>query len=134
MTSQYIEEIEANLNRARQAINAAKSLLKEGYPDFAASRAYYSAFYTATALLLGEGLEFKKHSGVIAAIHQRYVKSGKIDKKYGRNLNWLFELRSVGDYGVTTHVPEGEAEKAIVVAEDFLVLIEKMLEKNNEQE
>ncbi|MBN1899928.1 HEPN domain-containing protein [Candidatus Sumerlaeota bacterium] len=42
--------------------------------DFAASRAYYTAFYCATAVLLNDGLDFSKHSGVIASIHQRFVK------------------------------------------------------------
>ncbi|KAA3608877.1 MAG: HEPN domain-containing protein [Candidatus Scalindua sp. AMX11] len=65
----------ANLNRATEAINAARSLFREGYPDFATSRAYYSVFYTATALLLCEGLEFKKYSGVIA-YHTGQLTSG----------------------------------------------------------
>ena len=116
MSSPDTEEIEANLSRARQAINAAKRLFQDGYPDFVASRAYYAVFYAATALLLKEGLQFKKHSGVIAAIHQHFVKTEKIEKKFGKSLNWLFELRSVGDYGVTIHVPENEAQKAIVEA------------------
>jgi uncharacterized protein (UPF0332 family) len=122
------QEIEANLIRAKEAISAARSLLREGYPDFAASRAYYSTFYAATALLLSEGFEYKKHSGVIAAFHQQFVKTGKIDKKHGKNLNWLFELRSVGDYGVTIHVPDEEAKNAIVAAEKFLNIIRKKLE------
>ena len=132
MNSQYEQEIDANLNRAKEAIDAARSLLRDGYPDFAASRAYYSTFYAATALLLSEGLEFKKHSGVIAAIHQQFVKTGKIDKTHGKNLNWLFELRGVGDYGVTIHVPDDEAKKAIIAAEKFLNTIQEMLEKFNQ--
>ncbi|MCB2262682.1 MAG: HEPN domain-containing protein [Candidatus Thiosymbion ectosymbiont of Robbea hypermnestra] len=129
MNLQYTQEIEANLNRAREAISAARGLLREGYPDFAASRSYYAAFYAATALLLREGLEFKKHSGVIATIHQRFVKTGKIDKKHGKNLNWLYELRSVGDYGVTIHVPGDEAKKAIIEAEGFLNAIQEIIRK-----
>ena len=63
------QEIAANLARAEQSIQAAKGLAVEGYHDFAASRAYYAAFYGATAVLLNEGLDFSKHSGVIASIH-----------------------------------------------------------------
>jgi uncharacterized protein (UPF0332 family) len=64
-----VKEIAANLERAEQSIQAAKELAVRGYYDFAASCAYYAAFYAATAALLGEGLDLSKHSGVIASIH-----------------------------------------------------------------
>ena len=99
MTPEYEQEIAANLERAEQSIKAAKDLAVKGYHDFAASRAYYAAFYGATAVLLNEGLDFSKHSGVIASIHQRFIKTGKLSKEQGKDLNWLFEIRNVGDYG-----------------------------------
>jgi uncharacterized protein (UPF0332 family) len=113
-------EIAANLERAEQSIQAAKDLAEKGYHDFAASRAYYAAFYAATALLLGEGVEMGKHSAVIASIHQRFVKTGKLAKEQGKDLNRLFELRAVGDYGGPAHVSPGEAEQAIQAAESFV--------------
>ncbi|RME36131.1 MAG: HEPN domain-containing protein [Thermoflexia bacterium] len=58
------------MDRAEGSIQAARQLASGGYYDFAASRAYYAAFYAATALLLSEGLEFSKHSAVIASVHQ----------------------------------------------------------------
>ena len=85
-----------------------------------ASRAYYAAFYAATAALLCEELEFSKHSGVIAFIHREFVKTGRLDKRHGKNLNWLFELRGVGDYGATVHVSRRDGERAIKAAEEYL--------------
>jgi len=41
------EEIAAYLERAEQSIRAARMLVAEGYYDFAASRAYYAAFYSS---------------------------------------------------------------------------------------
>jgi uncharacterized protein (UPF0332 family) len=117
---EHEREIAANIERAEQSLAAARELAARGFPDFAASRAYYTAFYASTAALLNEGIELSKHSGVIASVHQRLVKTGKMDKEQGRGLNWLFELRSVGDYGVTVHVSPEDAERAIHVAEDFL--------------
>lgn len=127
MRQKHAEEMAANLERAEASIEAAKELVAGGYYDFAASRAYYAAFYAATALLLGEELEFSRHSGVIAAIHQRFVKTGKLDRRYGRDLNWLFELRSVGDYGATIHVSWQDAEKAIRAADDFVRAIKSLI-------
>jgi uncharacterized protein (UPF0332 family) len=64
MTADQDAEIRANLKRADEALGAAKALLSGEYYDSVASRAYYAAFYAATALLLSEGLEFSKHSGL----------------------------------------------------------------------
>ena len=127
MKPEYEQEIAANLERAEKSIQAAKELATSGFYDFAASRSYYAAFYAATAALLDEGLEFSKHSGVIASIHQRLVKTGKLDKEQGKELNWLFELRNVGDYGVTIHVSQKDTEKAIRVAENFLRIIKSLI-------
>jgi uncharacterized protein (UPF0332 family) len=127
MSSPYAQEIAANLERAETSIRAATELLSSGYCDFAASRAYYAAFYAATAALLCEGVEFSKHSGVIAAVHQRFVKTGKLPRQCGRDLNWLFELRGIGDYGETRHVPQEDAARAIEAADDFLRAIKAMI-------
>lgn len=127
MTSEREPEIVANLERAEQSIQAARELARNGYYDFAASRAYYAAFYGATALLLNEGLDFSKHSAVIATLHQRFVKTGRLSQEQGKDLNWLFEIRSVGDYGGTAHVSQPEAERAIEAAEKFLDSVRRLL-------
>jgi uncharacterized protein (UPF0332 family) len=120
VTPQRTKEMRASLDRARQSLAAAIEMAESGFPDFAASRAYYAAFYAATGLLLNEDVELSKHSGVIASIHQRFVKSGKLSREQGKDLNWLFELRNIGDYGGIEHVSEQQARGAIKAAENFL--------------
>jgi uncharacterized protein (UPF0332 family) len=63
MTHPYADEIAANLERADQSLGA------------------------ATAAVLAEGLELSKHSGVIASIHQRFVRAGKLSREQGKDLN-----------------------------------------------
>ncbi|HPA46552.1 MAG TPA: HEPN domain-containing protein [bacterium] len=127
MNLPYADEIAANLDRAEQSLEAARQLASQGYHDFVASRAYYAAFYAAAALLLAEGMQFGKHAAVIASIHQHFVKTGKLEKEHGKTLNWLFELRGIGDYGCTIHVSAQEAERAITSAENFLQAVRKLL-------
>lgn len=129
MTPVGAQEIAANLERAEQSIRAARDLALKDYYDFAASRAYYAAFYAATAVLLNEDLDFSKHSGVIASIHQRFVKTGKLSSEQGKDLNWLFEIRNIGDYGGTAHVSQPQAERAIQAAESFLNAIKSLLNR-----
>ena len=51
----------------------------------------------------------------------------KLDKEQGKALNWLFELRSVADYGGTAHVSRQEVEHAIEAAEKFLEAVKPLL-------
>ena len=130
MTAPYAQEIAENLARAEESVQAAQVLMAAGYGDFATSRAYYAAFYAATAALLAEEREFSKHSGVIAAVHQHLVQTGKLDRQCGRDLNRLFMLRNIGDYGETRHVSPDEAAQAIVTATAFLRAIKILLSRD----
>ncbi|MFN8463529.1 MAG: HEPN domain-containing protein [Anaerolineales bacterium] len=62
------------MEKAESAIGAAESLLRDGYRDFAAGRAYYAMFYTAEALLAEKELVFKKarwgSQSFFRALHQ----------------------------------------------------------------
>jgi len=127
MNSRFADEIAANFKRAEQSIQAARHLALGGFYDFAASRAYYTAFYASTAVLLSEGSEVSRHSAVIASIHQRFVKTDKLDKQQGKDLNWLYELRGVGDYGGMTHVSREEVDQAIEAADKFLEAVRPLL-------
>jgi uncharacterized protein (UPF0332 family) len=128
----YSSEIAANLARAEQSLLAARQLASGGYDDFAASRAYYAAFYAATAALLAEGVEFSKHTGVISFIHKQFVKPGRLSKEQGKTLNWLFELRSIGDYGGMVHVSSEQVEAAIQSAEEFVAAIRALLKTSQD--
>lgn len=129
MTLKWDNEIVANLERAQQSLKAAKELYNMGYFDFSASRAYYCAFYGATAVLLKEGLDFTKHSGVIASIHKKFVREGKLSLKQGKDLNWLFEIRNIADYGGIEHISKEHCERAIKSAENFLKAVKTLLNK-----
>ena len=86
-----------------------------------------AVFYALSALLLNENLQFSKHSGVISATHQKFIKSGRLDKKVGEDLTWLFEMRGVGDYGVTLHVTLEEAENSLRCAKRIVEKVKKLL-------
>lgn len=60
-------ETQALLEKARQSLEAASSPERDNFYDFAASRAYYTLFYVAEALLIEQDLFFSSHSAVISA-------------------------------------------------------------------
>lgn len=55
------------MEKARDSLQGAKLMAKNGLYDFAVSRAYYAMFYIAEAFLLGQDLSFSSHAGVISA-------------------------------------------------------------------
>lgn len=81
------------LDKADAALVSARAEHAAGRFDFAVNRAYYAAFYAASAALLHRGRRFTKHTGLRAAIHRELVKSGAIDAEWGRAFDRLFESR-----------------------------------------
>lgn len=115
------------LRKAQESLQAAKVLLANNYPDFAASRAYYTMFYVAEAFLEGEGLAFSKHSAVIAGFGQHFVRTGKVPAQFHRFLIEAQQVRQSGDYSILHEVSEEQAATQIARAARFLELAEQLL-------
>jgi len=115
------------LAKARQNLSAAKLMLDGEYPDYAASRAYYSMFYIAEAFLEGEGLSFSKHSAVISAFGREFARTGRVPVKFHQYLIRAQELRNAGDYGELDAVTSAQAADSIAQAEEFLELAQNAI-------
>ncbi len=123
------EMIRAQLEKSEDKLKAAKSLLKDGFFDDAISRAYYSIFHAASAVLLSEGITAESHSALKTIFGLRFIKSGKIERKFGRILSRLKDDRENGDYDIFTDFNSQDAEEAIKQAEEFLERMKKFLSK-----
>jgi uncharacterized protein (UPF0332 family) len=117
------------LAKAKESVKASDSLLKDGFYDFSASRAYYATFYAAEAVLLTKDLSFSKHKAVIAAFGKEFVKSGLLPARLHAYLVGAFDLRQLGDYGPTGSLSKEKAERLIKQAREFLVVVEEYLRK-----
>jgi len=115
------------LQKARQSLSAARLLLAGGYPDYAASRAYYSMFYIAEAFLEGEGMSFSRHSAVIGAFGQYFARTGRVPVEFHRFLIEAQALRNSGDYGQLGAVTSNQATDQLTRAEQFLKLAENLI-------
>ena len=115
------------LLKADQSLSAARLMLDGGYPEYAASRAYYTMFYIAEAFLDGEGLSFSKHSAVISAFGREFARTGRVPVKFHQFLIRAQELRNAGDYGEIDAVTANQAAYSIVQAEEFLDLAQNAI-------
>ena len=125
------ELIIAQINKSGEKIEAAKTLLEDGYLDDAISRAYYSMFHAASAVLLSEGLTVKSHSALKNTFGLHFVKTGRIDKRYARALNKLKDERENGDYDIYTSFEDEDAVIAIEEAKHFLKEMKRYLSQNH---
>lgn len=112
--------LEGLLTKADEKLRVAQELVKVDAYDDAVSRAYYSAFHAAQALLLSEGLSAKTHRGVLNLFGLYFVKTGKFDKKFGRFLSNLKSDRENGDYEIFSFIDEEAMHVAVQEAEEFL--------------
>jgi len=116
----YELEIGALLEKARRSLRASDNLMKNGDYDFSISRAYYSMFYCAEALLLTRDLKFSKHSAVISFFGREFVMSGLLSKELYGHLIKGFRKRQIGDYEVVNLPTYEDAEELTQDARVFL--------------
>jgi uncharacterized protein (UPF0332 family) len=121
------QEVHLYVERAWEMLDVAGLNLSEGYPDSAVNRAYYAIFYAANALLVTEGLGRSKHSGVIAAFRQHFVKPGIIEIEYSRIYGRVMDDRHASDYEIEIPVEAKVAERDLAEARLFVERTERHL-------
>ncbi|HEY2385174.1 MAG TPA: HEPN domain-containing protein [Terriglobia bacterium] len=121
------ELIRGYLAKADEKLEVVNRLLAQNDFEDAISRAYYAAYYAAHALLLSEGLESRSHGGLVALVGLHFVKTGRLDKKFGRNLSNLMEDRQQSDYNLFSGLEKEDAEQALEEARSFVSEIRRQL-------
>lgn len=119
-------EIDELLEKSRRSLSAAERLLADGDSDFAISRAYYAMFYAARALLLTRDIRRSKHSGVIAAFNEQFVRDGTVPRQLFIWLRDAFDDRAEGDYSLAV-ISDEQARSGIDAARAFVKEISERL-------
>ena len=118
------------MQKALRSLKAARLLLQDGDMDGACNRAYYAMFNAARALLLHAGhsgaATIKTHKGLIAAVAQFLVKSGRLTPKDHRALNSVFQIRLAADY-LDASISSTDALAALEKADAFMGAIATQL-------
>jgi uncharacterized protein (UPF0332 family) len=86
------------IESAYKTFEAAKVLADREFWNSAVNRLYYSIFYSVNALLVIHNISIKSHSATKSQFSLHFIKTGKIDKKYGKLLAQLYDWRQKGDY------------------------------------
>lgn len=108
------------LEKAHECYEDAYNTIKSGSYNNAANRAYYSIFHAMRAVLALDDFDSKKHSGIIAAFRQRYIKTGIFPVKYSETIELAFKIRSKSDYDDFYIISKSEVFEQIDNAKEFL--------------
>ena len=114
------EAVLVYLDGARQALRSAQYNLDGDFYGVAINRAYYAFFYAATALLLTLDITRGKHSGVMAAFREHFVKPGTFPVQDSRAYGEAFELRNVTDYEMLGAADRIQAQTTVENADRFV--------------
>ncbi len=76
--------IQYRLERAYDTLDDAQILAERQKWNSAINRLYYSAYYAVSALLLKVNLQPSTHTGMKSNFSEYFIKTQKIDKKYGK--------------------------------------------------
>ena len=110
------------LAKAQRSLKAAEQLIQRDFYEYAASRAYYSMFYVAEALLDKEGLSFSSHAAVISAFGQVLAKTRKVPPEYHRYLIDAQAQRTQADYDLQPDFSLQDAQTLVAQAQAFIAL------------
>ena len=98
MTGTKDDLIKYRIIKAKDTYEDAQILAERGKWNSTINRLYYSAYYAVMALLLNSDFKPISHNGAKSNFSEHFIKTGKIDKGYGKMYSQLFTWRQKGDY------------------------------------
>lgn len=131
MSTAQRQEIALYLENAHEMLKAAQVMLDNDFYTSAINRAYYAIFYAANALLVTKGVNQKKHSGVIAAFRQHFVKTGLIDTQFSDSYGRVMGNRHSSDYELDSTLSKSDAIKDLEEARHFVAVVAQFLARGD---
>ena len=115
-----------SLKKAREWLKEAENSLKGDALNSSILASYMAMFHAARTILFLDGFREKSHACVARYLEEKYVKTGKLDKKWVELLDHSREIRHDGQYDLSFFSTKEEAENALKSANDFFVAMETL--------
>lgn len=119
--------INAEIERAAEALSAAVLLYENRFISDAVSRLYYFVLYYIRALLLTKGMEPRSHEGALRLFGLHFIREGLIDKKAAQIFSKLMKYREEADYNPVSMFADTDFVEFKREAETLVDLIKKCL-------
>ena len=113
------------IQTANESLKSAKILLAAEEYKGSNNRAYYAIFHAINAVHALNGKSFKRHKDAIGNFNKDYVKTEIFPREIGRKIGEAEEIRHASDYDDFYIAIREETERQVMVAEEFLRLVER---------
>ena len=114
---------------AKENLESAGILLKEGKYKASVNRSYYAIFHSLRSVTVLDQFDSSKHSGVISYFNRTYVKEGIFDKSFSKMIDTSFRLREKADYQDFVIISREQAQEQIEKAEKVIEIVGIYLEQ-----
>lgn len=118
------------MERAEQMLNVAELNLGEDFYESSVNRSYYAVFYAASALLTTQDKSMSRHSGVVSAFRQHFVKTGIFAMEYSDIYGRLLQHRETSDYDLLTSIDKEQARADFLDAQTFVNAVQQWLQQD----
>lgn len=121
--------INYRIKQAKDTIEVVDFLIENNQLQTAVNRIYYGIFYSVLALSLSEKFETSKHNQLIGWFNREFIKTGRIDKKYGKTFKSAYEYRTTGDYDTFVEFEKDEVNLLFDEMKDFINKIDLFIQR-----
>lgn len=117
------------MEKAHKFIEQANLMYSQELWDLAANRYYYACFHAVQALFVYNGLNSRRHAGMLSQFGLYFIKTKVISDSLGGFLTRMEQLRERGDYNCVYSVTKEEIEVMINPAAELIGTIESLLKQ-----
>lgn len=129
MDEATLKEVTLYIENANESLSVAQLNLDNDFYAAAINRAYYAIFYSANALLATKKLARSKHSGVLSAFRQHFIKTGLMPSELSEIYGQVMDDRHEGDYEIITATSKEDAEIDVLQARHFVDVVSEWLQR-----
>lgn len=133
MTGSKVDLISYRIQRAKETLDDAHILAENGRWNSAINRLYYAAYYAVMALLLNSDKNPTTHNGTKALFSDEFIRTGKINKDYGKIYSQLFTWRQKGDYDDLFDFEENKVMPYFSPVQKLIDIAETLINKDSKQ-
>jgi uncharacterized protein (UPF0332 family) len=116
------------ISKSAEAFDDAKLLLENNRFNSSINRLYYSSYYLVSVLVNSLGIKTETHNGLKVQFNMHFIKSNKIDSKYGKLYTKLFSWRQESDYSDFIDFNEEEVKLIFDQVKEFSLVLINLIE------
>lgn len=127
MIGDKIDYINYRISKSKEIYADAVLLAENERWNSCVNRLYYSTYYLVSAWLYKNDIKAETHNGIKTQLFLNYIKSDKLDKKYGKLYSHLFDWRQETDYADFIEFDKETVEPLLIEVGELNSVIEKLI-------